>query len=243
MKTNLKFPAIFLCLLMAGCMETGQQQLTENKSSSNLLASDDSDPNARKGNVSNLIYFSVAIDDLNHMLVSDAKGDYIHGIEGISAQYNTSDGVFSFSTNNPRKTPLRKLSFPVGHTYAIDPNLSYNYSINVLANQNDIVPYKIIEIPVGESQFMSMRIWGSDDRGFVQFRLLFNLGVSEGYETDKVLVTRTADDTWTVESTDSKLLNDDFTVNPNATAAQTTKTISEFKGYYSIPFKLTLTKL
>jgi hypothetical protein len=237
MKTDLRLTAILIFLLMAGCMETGQQQLTESKSSPNVLASDESDPNARKstGGGSGQIYLSVTIDE--QMISSDGKGAYVNGIDGISAQFNSTDGTFSLTTKNARNKNPRKLIFPEGATYAINPNLSFNYLINVLANDVHPAPYKIQDIPEGTSQIMAMRVWGSNSSGTIEFRLLFNYGIGAGYVTDQVLVNRINSTTWTVESTDSDESN------PNATAALTGENNKDLKGYYSVPFKLTLTKI
>lgn len=235
MKTNLKLSVIFLCLLLAGCIETGQQQLTENKSNLSPLASVDSNPNARKSTGTDQIYLSVAIDNL--MLSHDGKGNYINGMDGISAKFESSDGSFLLTTSNARNKNPRKLTFPQGDTYAIDPNLSFNYLLNILANDVDPAPYKIQDIPIGGTQVMAMRIWGSNSKGTIEFRLLFNYGIGAGYVTDKVIVKRVDLTTWTVESTDSD------TSNPEATAALTGGNNKDFKDYYSVPFKLTLTKI
>ncbi len=236
MKNSIKFSAVLLCLAMVGCMETGQQQLTENRSLTNSVASDPSDPNARKGGSSTgQIYLSVTVDDLK--MASDGRGAYVNGIEGVSAQFVSPDGTFSLRTTSARIKNPRKLTFPDGGTYAINPNASTDFLINVLANEVDPTPYKIQEIPEGESQLMAMRVWGSDIKGTIQFRLIFNLGTGLGYETDQVLVTRTSATTWTVESTNSRISNAD------ATAALTGGFNGDFRAYYSVPFKLTLTKI
>lgn len=244
MKTDLRLTAILIFLLMAGCMETGQQQLTESKSSPNVLASDESDPNARKstGGGSGQIYLSVTIDEL--MLSSDEKGAYVNGIDGISAQFNSSDGSFSLSTSSVKgKAPIRRLYFPpniqegIVVPYAIDLNASYSYLLNVFTSDSEPAPFKIQEIPVGTSQVMAMRIWGSNSSGTIEFRLIFNYGIGAGYVTDKVIVTRVDSTTWTVESTNSDESN------PNATAALTGGNNKDLKGYYSVPFKLRLTKI
>lgn len=230
MKSNFKLSAILLCLVVAGCMETGQQQLTENKSFTNSVASDESDPNARKGDggsTTGQIYLSVTVDDL--MISSDGIGAYVNGVDGVSAQFVSPDGTFSFGTSTARIKNPRRLTFPANNpTYAINPNLSPNYVINVLANEYDPAPYKIQDIPVNESQVMAMRVYGVNSRGIIDFRFLFNLGIGAGYITDKVTVTRIDTTTWTVESTS------------DATAALTGGNNKDFKAYYSVPFKLTL---
>ncbi len=236
MKTNFKLSAILLCLVLAGCIETSQQSLTENKSLANSLASDESDPNARKeGGSTGQIYLSVTVDPL--MISNDGRGDYVNGKDGISAHFVSSDGTLSFSTSTARIKNPRRLTFPNGGTYAINPNLSNTYLINVLANDVHPAPYKIQDIPVGESQIMAMRVWGSSSSGTIEFRLLFNYGIGAGYVTDQVLVTRNDLNTWTVESTNSDASN------PDATAALTGGNNKDFKDYYSVPFKLTLRKI
>lgn len=235
MKSNFKLSSILLCLVVAGCIETSQQTLTENKSITDPVASDPSDPNARKGSGSGQIYLSVTVDDLK--MASDGKGAYINGIDGISAQFLSTDGTLSLTTSNARITNARKLTFPDGSGYAINPNASANYLLNVFANDVDPAPSKIQDIAIGTSQVMAMRVWGSNLKGAIEFRLLFNYGIGAGYITDKVIVTRVDSTTWTVESTDSDPSN------PNATAALTGFDNKDFKGYYSVPFKLTLKKI
>ncbi len=235
MNCSIKLPAILLCLVLAGCIETSQQTLTENKSLANSLASDNSDPNARKGGGSTgQIYLSVTVDPL--MISDDERGAYINGVDGISAQFASSDGSFSLTTSTKRIKNPRKLTFPDGINYAINPNLSNTYLLNVFANDVHPAPFKIQEIPVGTSQVMAMRIWGSNVSGVIEFRLIYNYGIGAGYVTDQVIVTRVDSTTWTVESTDSD------TSNPDATAALTGGNNKDLRGYYSVPFKLTLTK-
>lgn len=241
MKTSIKLSAILLCLVLAGCIETSQQSLTENKSLANSLALDDSNPNARQGGGSGQIYLSVTVNDLK--LASDGKGAYLNGIDGISAQFLSTDGSLSLTTSTTRIKNPRRLTFPDGAGYNINPNLSDNYLINVLANEYEVNPRKIQDIPVGEDQLMSMRVWGSNLKGTIQFRLLYDLGNGLGYETDKVLVKRTSTTTWTVESTNSKEFNGNATVNPEATTAMTSGFNGDLRGYYQVPFKMTLTKI
>lgn len=236
MQTNFKLTAILLCLVLAGCIETSQQSLTENKSLANSLASEDSDPNARKGDGSTgQTNLSVTVDAL--MISNDGRGAYVNGKDGISAQFVSSDGSFSLTTSTTRIKNPRRLTFPDGGNYAINPNSSNTYLLNVFANDVHPAPYKIQDIPVGTSQVMAMRIWGSNLSGAVEFRLIFNYGIGAGYVTDKVLVTRVDSTTWTVESTDSDESN------PNATAALTGESNKDLRGYYSVPFKLILTKI
>ncbi len=235
MKTSIKLSAILLCLVLAGCIETSQQSLTENKSLANSLASDDSNPNARQGGGSGQIYLSVTVDDLK--LASDRKGAYLNGIDGISAQFLSPDGSLSLTTSTTRIKNPRRLTFPDGAGYNINPNSSNTYLLNVFANDVHPAPFKIQEIPVGTSQVMAMRIWGSNSSGAVEFRLLFNYGIGAGYVTDKVIVSRVDSITWIVESTNSD------TSNPDATAALTSADNKDLRGYYSVPFKLTLKKI
>ncbi len=237
MQTNFKLSAILLCLVLAGCIETSQQSLTENKSLANSLALDDSNPNARQGGGSTgQIYLSVTIAD-NLKIASDKIVPYVNGVDGVSAQFVSSDGSLSFTTSTTRIKNPRKLIFPDGANYAINPNSSNTYLLNVLANDVHPAPYKIQDIPEGTSQVMAMRIWGSNLSGAVEFRLIFNYGIGAGYITDQVIVTRVDSTTWTVESTDTDESN------PNATAALTGSYNKDLRGYYSVPFKLTLTKI
>jgi hypothetical protein len=230
MKSNLKLSAILMCLVLAGCMETGHQ-LTESESSKIPLASDEYNPNARKGDggggTTGQIYLSVTVDDL--MISSDGRGVYINGIDGVSAQFLSSDGTLSFITNTTNSNSfIRKLIFPE-NGYLINPNLSSSYELHVLAPLNVRRFKRIQDFVVGESQIMGMRIWGSYS-SVIEFRLLFNIG-SNVSVTDEVKVTRTAIGTWTVEST------------VNATAALTGGNNKDFQGNYSVPFKLTLNKI
>lgn len=224
-----------MCLAVVGCMETGQQQLTENKSLINSVASDASDPNARRGAGSSQINLSVTVDDLK--MASDGKGAYTNGIDGISAQFVSTDGTLSLTTSNARINNPRKLTFPDGAAYAINPNLSTNFLINVFPNDVHPAPYKIQDIPVGTSQIMALRVWGSNSKGTIEFRLLFNYGIGAGYVTDQVIVSRIDSTTWTVVSSNSD------TSNPDATGAMTGFDNKDFRGYYSIPFRLTLRKI
>nr|WP_287936738.1 hypothetical protein [Algoriphagus sp.] len=236
MKSSIKFSTVLLCLAVVGCMETGQQQLTENKSIPEPVASDPSDANARKGGGSTgQIYLSVTVDDLK--LASDGKGTYTNGIDGISAQFTSPDGSLSLSTSNTRIKNPRKLIFPDGAGYAINPNLSANYLLNIFANDVDPAPYKMQDIPVGTSQVMAMRIWGTNSSGTVEFRLIYNYGIGAGYVTDKVTVTRIDTVTWIIGSTDSD------TSNPEATAALTGGNNKDFRGYYSVPFRLVVKRI
>lgn len=236
MKSSIKLSVILLCLVLTGCIETSQQTLTENKTLANTLASDESDPNARKGGGSTgQIYLSVTVDPL--MISDDGRGAYINGVDGISAQFASSDGSFSLTTSTTRIKNPRRLTFPEGAGYNINPNSSNTYLLNIFPSDSEPAPFKIQEIPVGTSQVMAMRIWGSNSSGAIEFRLIFNYGIGAGYVTDKVIVNRVDSTTWTVESTDSDLSN------PNATAALTGSYNKDLRGYYSVPFRLTLTKI
>jgi hypothetical protein len=237
MRSNLKLSAILMCLALAGCMETGHQ-LTESESSKIPLASDDFDPNARKGDgggTTGQIYLSVTVENL--MISHDGNALYTNGKDGVSAQFQAPDGILSFTMSPPRKNVVgRKLTFPTNGTgYAIELNGYPSYLVNVLTSDVSPVQKKIQDLVVGESQEMSMRVWGSNSSG-IGFRLLYSLGSGLGYINDKVLVTCTAIGTWTVESKTVE----------SKTEAQATLTGPDnypSLGEYSVPFKLTLNKI
>jgi hypothetical protein len=233
MKKNFKLSAILLCLILVGCMETGQQQLTVNESYKNPVASNESDPNARKGpggGTNSDVNLSVTVEDY-WRISHDGKGPYKDGIDRVTAKFLASDGTLSFITSPTNvKTAIRSLTFP-NQEYAINLNASFSYIINILAPL-DITDFKRIQdFEVGESHLMGMRVFGINSKGFTDFRLLFNIGSGAGYVTDEVRVIRIDSTTWTVESIrDSR-------------AALTGSDNKDLKDYYSVPFKLTLRKI
>lgn len=234
MKSNFKLSAILMCLALAGCMETSQE-LTKNDSSESLSASDEYNPNARAGGggTTGQIYLSVTVDSVSgQMIASDGGGAYTNGIKGVSAQFQSPDGSLSFTMSPPRKGVGRKLTFPLRNPdYAINLNGYPSYLVNVLAPEDTPNQKKIQDMTILASQEMAMRVWGSNSSS-VQFRLLYSLGSGLGYVNDKVLVTRTASDSWTVES---KL---------NAAQATLTGPVNnDRKGEYSVPFKFIVKKI
>ena len=234
MKKNLEFIAILLVFAASACQKDVQQPSAE-------ISLSASTPTARASAPGNAVYLSVAVeDDITNVnkIRSDNGAIYINGQDRVEAQF-LSDGHFYMNTNNNTvKVAIRNLKV-LSNT---DINLSgvRSYSLRT-APLVDGSTKPITSLSIGESQYMSFRVWGVKEGGVLSWKLLFRNGdTREDPLTDYVKVTRQANNVngipvWTMEpaylsaaASNAKL--EDINNSPMGS------------GYYQVPFKLTLTK-
>jgi len=178
-------------------------------------------------------------DNIGNKIESDAKGDYIHGVDGVSAYFDQS-GNLQFSTNSN----MTRRSGPAARTmnYYFDDPLSGSQSATPVTNPNGNyrlvtgllaqTPIPIQSLPVGGSetnialhggfvsQIASTTDWGCN----------FRYGLDQDDATENfVTVTRLDDTHW--------VMTGDVT-NPVG-ALKTDHTLT---GYYHMPFSFTFTK-
>ncbi|HET9745799.1 MAG TPA: hypothetical protein VFP97_08805 [Chitinophagaceae bacterium] len=232
MKKNFSMLTLILVLAITGCQKNIQQP-AEQKDSELAGAA------ANKGGPANgSVYLIVTVDDAaGNMIRSDNGTAYIHGTDRVEAQLLSSDGNFYMNTNNNTvKQPIRSMQFLPGSD--VDLSGNRNYSLRTSAPQDPAInngnTVWIQNLAVGQSQLMSMRAWGVEQQGVVDWKLLFRNGPENNSSslTDYVLVTRTSSnpDTWTIEP-----------ATPAAVARLVNGTDVPFGSeYYQVPFRLTL---
>lgn len=232
MKRKLNITAMLMMLAVAGCQKDVQQQPIE-------TTSEVSTANARiTGN--NTVYLSVTVQDATgEKILSDGLGAYKNGIDRVDAQLLSSDGNFYMNTNNNTiKLPLRTMQILPGTDVNLNGVRNYNLRTAPLVDGST---KPIYNLTVGESQYMSFRVWGLQQSGILEWKLLFRNGdTREDPLTDYVKVTRQANDAngnsvWTIEPANLS------TETTNA-KLEDANNIPKGSGYYQVPFKLILTK-
>jgi len=235
MKKNLNISVLLILLILQACQKDIRQQSEQNSPVEPTSAAKAKPP------VNATVSLDVTLDDgAGNKILSDNGTVYIHGTDRVEAQILSSDGNFYMNTNNNTvKQPIRTMQFLPGS----DVNLGgkRNYSLRTSAPLDPTVnggnTKWVQNLSIGESQIMSFRAWGVQQQGVVDWKLLFRNGPENNAtsSTDYVLVTRTADDTWTIEPAQISL--------PIANAKLVDgNNVAMGSEYYQVPFKLTLKK-
>lgn len=243
MQKKLYLPGLLMVLVLAGCQKDIQQLKEEENLS---LISMAKGPGAPTGN--GTIYLKVTVSEATgNMINSDGYGEliYTHGIDRVEAQILSSDGNFYMNTNNNTVKPrIRFLYFPPNITvYQKEMNGKRNYSLRTsapLAAVNGGTTYWLQNMPVTNpafSQYMSFRVWGVDQGGVVDWRLVYRNGPENTSSslTDYAKVTRVNNDVWTIEPANY----------PGVTASNAALYNGDASirlGDHVVPFKLTLTR-
>lgn len=237
MKKNLNI-SVLLVLLILGACQKDIQQPADQKDSEIAGAAVKKGPPANSS-----VELIVTIDDASgNMILSDNGTAYTHGLSRVEAQILSSDGNFYMNTNNNTvKVPLRTMQFLPGSD--VDLSGNRNYSLRTSApldpNINGGNTVWIQNLGVGQSQLMSMRSWGVEQQGVVEWKLLFRNGPenNSSSSTDYVRVTRTNSnpDTWTIEPAG-------ISSPANNARLVTGNDVASGSEYYVTPFKLTLVR-
>ena len=236
MKKNLNITALLSLLILGACQKDIRQQSEQNSTVERTSVVKAKEP----GN--GTIYLTVTVDGAaGNQILSDNGTAYIHGTDRVEAQILSSDGNFYMNTNsNTVKQPIRTMQFLPGSNVDLSGNRNYSLRTSVPQDQtiNGGNTVWIQNLGVGQSQLMSFRAWGVDQQGVLDWKLLFRNGPenNSGSSTDYVLITRTENDTWTIEPAGF----------PSVTAANARlvngSDIALGSEYYVAPFKLTLVR-
>jgi hypothetical protein len=165
----------------------------------------------------------------------DNKGPYIHGIDRVDARI-LSDGNFFFQTNsNDMKTEIRKISFgnPTNYTgFTMNDDRNYTMRTNASGSLLNMNPGDVVEA--------GFTVRGIDRGGVVDWILQYRNGIeASNPETDKVLVTRNSDGSWTIEPAGQSTT---AYANAGLYHADGYGNATGSGSYYPIPFKLTISK-
>ena len=239
MKKNLNIYGLLVLLILGACQKGIRQQSEQNSSVEPTSVAKAKAP----GN--GTIYLTVTLYETiaGNKIWDDDNGPYIHGMDRVEAQILSSDGNFYMNTNNNTvKQPIRTIQFLPDAT-DVDLSGNRNYSLRTSVPQDQNInggnTVWIQNLGVGQSQLMSMRAWGVDQQGVVDWKLLFRNGPenTSSSSTDYVRVTRTNSnpDTWTIEPAGTSL--------PAANARLVNGNDQAYGSeYYVAPFKLTLVR-
>ena len=229
MKKNLTITALLMVVALAGCQKDVTVQAKENSLSSVPSAKP---PGSSTG--SGTIYLSVEVDDAStNMIRSDDGRPYVHGTDRVEAQILSSDGNFYMNTNNnTTKGPLRRMTIDITQP-GVTIGDEYNYSLRTTAP----IWLQNMELGDANAQLVGFRVWGVQQRGVVDWRLVYRNGFENNTTslTDYAKVTRVSNDVWTIEPAGYP------GVTP-ANAALYNGDASVRLGYHVVPFKLTLTR-
>lgn len=216
MKKILSHSLLPILVLLVSCQKdfkASEPQLTANGKPA------DTGPSTKLSTVS----LSVAVDDLNG-ISSDGKGNYVDGSQQVSATIRSSDGNLFIVTNTTFKPRQRWFNFPF--------NTSLEGKDDYRIVTDAATPLQNMSTASGSNtQLAGMRVWAYTGRGVLAWNMRFDYDASGNGNpaTDKVLITRTGANTWVIESTDDA-------------TAELLDANGSFVAYYSVPFKLTLTK-
>jgi hypothetical protein len=222
MKKHLNLSTLMLLLFMAGCQKDIQPTIEQNISEETMAKS----PSA--GNTT--INLSVEVDDLaGNQILSDGQGEYINGVGRVQAQILSSDGNFYMNTNNNTvKQPIRTMQFlPTNPELNLSGKRNYSLRTTATIRLQDMLPTT--------SQNVGMRAWGVEQGGVVNWKIKFRNGINASPLTDYAKVTRISNDRWTIEPA-----NDPGVTPANA---ELTEGNDNHRGYYIVPFRLTLTRI
>jgi len=230
MKSNLNLTALLALLTFASC----QKEVQRTTESATSLAEAAAKPSA-SGSITT-INLSVTVDNTTgNQILDDNNGAYINGTDRVDAQILSSDGNFYMNTNNNTVKPaIRTMRFLPNSGVVLSNERNYSLRTNA--------PIALQNMAVGSVQNnVGFRVWGVQQGGVVDWRLLFRNGLEDpsinpSTLTDYAKVTRVSNDVWTIEP-----------ANISATPANARlidgSNNSIGLGYYQVPFKLTLTRI
>lgn len=248
MKKNVNLLPLFVVLGFGACQKNVQDPVVKNTLSS---------ISAAKLSQSNTT-ISLQVDvltttDTNGVAAttrirSDVDGKaYLNGTDRVDAQILSSDGNFYMNTNNNTvRIPIRTMRFLLDPTPSLQIDGKRNYSLRTappsdpaITALNGGTTYWLQNMPVtvpAYSQLMSFRVWGDPQQGVADWRLLFRNGSENNSSstTDYVKVTRADSKTWYIEGAGYS--------SPSSNALLTNNN-GDPQGYFSVPFKLKLTRL
>ncbi len=215
MKKVLNLATLLLLIFLGSCKKEVQQQTEAN--TPNSLS------NARAA--TSTLYLRVTVESLNGStsseILSDGKGDYIHGSQQVEAQILSSDGNFFMQTNNTFRAPLRTLLFPFNRERLEGKT---NYRLRTTCTT------WLQNMELNSTQILPFRVWGNTGKGTLDWNMRFDNG--QDAQTVYATVTRRDANTWTIEP-----------ANGSAIAKLTDGNgIAIGDGHPTVPFKLTLTR-
>ena len=236
MKQKLIIFKLLTVLVLTSCQKDTSQQPEQNSSEEIISA-------VRGERLPRIesVYLAVTVrNEPDDQILSDNGTPYIHGTDRVEAQILSSDGNFYMNTNNNTvKLPIRTMQFLAGSAVTLGEKRNYSLRTSIPLDPaiNGGNTKWVQDLSVGESQIMSMRAWGVQEQGVVDWKLLFRNGDENNStsSTDYVRVTRVAGNTWTIEPGG---------VSETAARVRLVTGCDAPLGseYYHAPFKLTLVK-